>query len=117
MTEDQESTPTAVVDRQVDAYNAGDPDAFAACYGENAVVASLGDGERLAEGREGIRQQWGQLFEANPDLHCEVTDELAIGEFVACRERVTGMGDPVEALAVYRVSEGTIQRVWLGYDD
>ena len=115
MTEDRH--PAAVVERQVDAYNDGDTGAFADCYGEDAVVASLDDGERLAVGREQIEQRWGELFDAHADLHCEVTDEIALGEFVAHRERVTGMGEPAEALAVYRVSDGAIRQVWLGYDE
>lgn len=117
MTDQQGPTPAAVVDRQVQAYNDGDADAFAACYDEDAVVAGLGDGELLAQGREEIRERWGQLFRANPDLHCEVTDELTLGPFVVCRERVTGIEGPIDALAVYRVDGDAIRRVWLGYDE
>lgn len=114
MTADSGLTPSEVVHRQIEAYNDGDSDEFASWYAEDAVVMRLEDGERMAEGREEIRTEWGDLFEAVPDLHCEVTDEVAVGQFVAHRERVTGMDEPLDALAVYLVDDGAIQRVYLG---
>jgi hypothetical protein len=115
MTDDHRS-PDEAVTRQVDAYNEADLEAFADCYAEDAVVRSLGEGERTASGRGQIRDRWGDLFENAPDLHCEVTDRFSVGPFVACRETVTGMGpDAVEAVAVYRVEDGRIQELWLGH--
>lgn len=114
MTADSDLGPAGVVHRQKEAYNDGDADEFAAWYDEQAVVARLEDGERMAEGREDIRDQWAELFWAEPDLHCEFTDEFTMGRFVACRERITGMEEPLDALAVYLVDDGVIQRLWLG---
>jgi len=111
---DEANLPTAVVRRQTEAYSEGDPDAFAACFHEEAVVARLGDDEPVARGRAAIREYYGELFEAVPDLDCTVVDEFGVGEFVACKERVTGTGEPIDALAVYRVVDGLITRLWLG---
>ena len=114
VTEESKSTPEAVVHRQIDAYNDGDVDAFSRCFAEQATVASLEDGEVAATGRDEIREQYGDLFEAVPELRCTVTDEFTVGAFVVGRERVTGIDEPFDALAVYLVQDGVIQRLWLG---
>ena len=114
MTDDQDTTPADVVHRQIDAYNDGDVDEFARCFDERAVIAGLADGEPVAEGRDDIREQYGELFQSVPGIHCEVTDQLTMDDFVVCLERVTGMDEPVEALAVYLVDGDAIRRLWLG---
>lgn len=106
--------PEAVVHEQVRAYNDGDVDAFLAHYADDAVVTELESGEVVADGREELRETYGELFEANPDLHCEVVDRIVHDEFVVDRERLTNFGDgTAEAVGVYRVEDGTIRRLWL----
>lgn len=104
-----------VVDGQLDAYNEGDADAFAASFAEDAVIAPLSGDETDAAGRDAIREQYGELFEAYPDLNCEFSDRLTVGPFDVCHESITGMDEPMQALAVYEVRDGVIQRLWLGH--
>lgn len=52
---------TALASRQLDAYNAGDLDAFVACYHPEVVVRE-GD-EVTVEGREAFRERYTDLFE------------------------------------------------------
>ncbi|MFB6270870.1 MAG: nuclear transport factor 2 family protein [Halobacterium sp.] len=115
MTAESNTTPEAVVGRQTEAYNDQDVDAFVSCYAEDAVIASI-DGERVADGHDEIREEYEQLFEAVPDLRCEVTDEFTVDDYVVCRERVTGTGEPITAVAVYLVEDGAIRRLWLADD-
>lgn len=114
MTDASDSAREGVVHRQTQAYNEGDIDDFAACYGEQAVITKLDEEEIVAEGREDIHSHYGELFEAVPDLSCEVTDEFTVGEFTVCKERVTAGDETLNALAIYLVQEDIIQRLWLG---
>lgn len=113
MTPDSPAPPEDVVRRQTDADNDGDVDAFVACYAEDARILRLDDETPVAAGREAIREEYSDPFEAVPDLACEMTEEFAVGPYVACSERVTGTGEPTTALAVYLVREGAIRRLWL----
>ncbi|WP_435359658.1 nuclear transport factor 2 family protein [Haloarchaeobius sp. DFWS5] len=113
MTEN-EHTPNAVVDRQLAAYNDGDIDGFLDTFAEDAVAANLDDGAVQAAGHAELREVYGYLFENAPDLHCEVESSIALGEYVVHQEHVTGLKEPMDALAVYQVTDGLIRRLWLG---
>ena len=108
-----DAAPAEVIQQQTDAYNDGDIEAFTACYAEDAQIQRLGDETTVAEGHEEIHDEYGELFEAIPDLTCEVTNEFIVGQYVACKERVVGIEEPMDALAVYLVQNGLIQRLWL----
>jgi hypothetical protein len=101
-------TPGAVVvvDRQVDAYNARDVEAFAACFAEDVVIVDAAGVDRT-RGRAQLSEQYGRWFARNPDLHVEILDRIAIGEYVIDEERVTGApeGD-IHAVAIYRIGAG-----------
>ncbi|MFC6838387.1 nuclear transport factor 2 family protein [Halomarina ordinaria] len=114
MSPDPDRRPEAVVKRQTEAYNEGDIEAFTACYAEDAVIERLDAEGVVANGDDEIHDQYRELFEMLPELTCGVTDEFTFGEYVACKERVTGTDDPVVALAVYLVRDDVIQHLWLG---
>jgi hypothetical protein len=106
------SDAAETVDRQVGAYNAGDVDAFAACYAEDLVIVDAA-GTELTRGRAQLIEQYGRWFAANPELHAEIVSRIEIGAFVIDAERVSGTpeGD-MQAVAIYRVDDaGLIDRV------
>ena len=107
--------PEAAVQRQLEATNAHDLQAFLACFAEDAEVHDLPGGVRSA-GRAGLAQAYGTLFKAHPDLHVRATDQILSGGYVIRRERVTGYADrraAREGVVVYQVKEGLIRRVWV----
>ena len=106
--------PVDVVQRQVDAYNARDIEAFLSFYAEDAQLARLATGEVLAAGHETMRETYAAMFEASPELDCSITSRTVSGNMVIDHEFVTGMrgGPPVRAAAVYEVDNGLIRRVW-----
>jgi hypothetical protein len=107
-------SPADVVDRQLAAYNDGDVDAFVAEFADDAVIAGFAEDEPMAVGREEIRAMYGELFETvGPEA--EILDRLALGEYVVDHERVEQGGEEMEAIGVYRVVDGEITGLWLGY--
>jgi hypothetical protein len=100
------------VDRQVDAYNALDIEAFAACYTEEAVIVDAAGAERM-RGRQQLTEQYGRWFARNPRLHVDVLARIAIGPYVIDEEHVTGAPDgDIQAVAIYHVTgDGLIDRV------
>lgn len=100
--------------RQLDAYNARDAEAFAAAYADDVEVFELPAGTRTLAGREALRDRYCGLFAASPALHCRLLHRVVHGCFVVDHEEVTGLrgGDKVFAVAIYEVREALIRRVW-----
>ncbi|AXK73736.1 steroid delta-isomerase [Lysobacter sp. TY2-98] len=106
--------PIAVVQRQLDAYNAHDLDAFMATYRDDAKVWRMPASAPTLDGADAIRTYYRDQRFNIPTLHADLVARTASGHKVVDHERVTGLGDaPVEALAVYEVVDGRIATVWL----
>lgn len=103
--------PAAVVQRQLDAYNARDVDAILATYASDALQfehpATL-----VAAGAEQIGARMAQRFE-EPNLHARLVQRSVMGNLVIDHEVVTrdfpeGPGT-LELVAIYEVRDGKIQ--------
>ena len=113
------NTAQALAQRQLDAYNAHDLEAFVACYAEGVEVRTFpGAGPADFTGHEGIRARYGPLFEKGT-IQAELLSRITIGKTSIDHERVTGLGDErvVFAVASYEVGEGLIQKVWFIRED
>lgn len=107
--------PCAVVQEQVDAYNARDLERFLACHTPDAVILDS-FGSVIYSGLDEMRAGYGPMMEDNPTLHVETPTRLLVGEWVIDEEVVSGItaeGYPPETRAVtaYQVVSGKIQRV------
>ena len=107
-------SPETVVQRQVEAYNARDIEAFLSFYADDVVIRRLPSGEVIAEGWDAMRARWGKRFADNPELHCTITQRIVHGDWVVDHELVTGVESRprIRAVATYEVKNGLIQNVW-----
>jgi uncharacterized protein (TIGR02246 family) len=107
------SDPAQIVDAQIRAYVAGDAEAFAALYAEDAVCAALPSGRVIAAGRADIRKVWGAVF-AHSRRAVTIAQRMIDGRYVIDAEQVTVLatGQLIEATAIYLVGDGLIERVW-----
>ena len=106
-----ELSPEAIVQRQLDAYNAKNMDAWLATYAEDAKQFALG-GELLAAGHAAIRARTAPRF-SEPNLFAKLLSRTVIGNVVIDHEEVTrtfpeGPGH-VELVCIYQVAHGKIQ--------
>lgn len=104
--------PAAVVQAQLDAYNARDLDALMQTYAPDARQFTL-HGPLLAEGIAQIRPRYAARF-LEPDLHARLLSRMVLGNIVTDLEVVTrnfpeGKGC-VEMLCIYEVVDGRIAR-------
>lgn len=109
-----EDRPEAVVQRQLQAYNARDIDAFLATYSDDAELQTLGQNPDV-RGLDAMRRQYAALFAANPKLHCTITRRIVQGRYVIDHEHLTGIDGleaGIDAIAIYEVHRGKIRRVW-----
>ena len=107
-------SPSDAAQRQLDAYNARNIDAFVAAYAPGCVVRAFPSGDVLLEGREAMRAQYGRQFAKCTALHAVLLARVEHECFVIDHEEVTGLHPErvVHAVAMYEVREGLIQNVW-----
>jgi len=103
--------PAAVVQRQLDAYNAHDVEALLATYAADACQYAH-PATLLASGAAAIRARMAARF-ADPQLHAELLQPVVMGAIVIDHERVTSSGADgtlavAEVVAIYEVSDGKI---------
>ncbi len=101
-----------VVQRQVEAYNRRDLDAFLACYAEDARLWRPPD--RLTEaGHDALRRRYRRRFDDAPNLHATIVRRIVLDRFVVDHEHVTGTPEgSFDAIATYEVIDGRIANVW-----
>jgi len=106
--------PVDVVQRQVNAYNARDLEAFVDLYSADVELFNLGERRPFVSGRSDLRQRYGKLFASAPRLHCRILSRIDQGKYVIDQEKVTGLEKDraVQATAIYEVELGRIRRVW-----
>ena len=107
-------TPEAVVQRQLEAYNARDIDALMATYADDVLVYEhpvtlLASGAAQLRERQTVRLQ-------EPNLNAHLVNRIVAGDLVIDFEIVTrtfpeGTGR-LEMVAMYEVDAGKIARAW-----
>lgn len=105
------TSPELVVQRQLDAYNAKDMEAWLSTYAPDARQYELG-GKQLAEGHEEIRARTNPRFSEH-NLHARLIRREVMGSVVIDHEDVTrtfpdGPGR-IELVCVYVVERGLIR--------
>ncbi|MBE1160926.1 nuclear transport factor 2 family protein [Dyella acidiphila] len=109
------SDPVQVVQAQVEAYNAHDIDAFAACYADDVSIVDLSGKHPPIQGIAALKTTYAFLAKVPKAYRVAIVQRSVSGPVVVDHERVLGLpagkGQP-EAFAVYEVRQGKIQRVW-----
>ncbi|GAB3256272.1 nuclear transport factor 2 family protein [Chitinimonas naiadis] len=104
-------SPAAVVQRQLDAYNARDVEALLATYAFDASQYEH-PGKLLATGHPALRERLTARLQ-EPNLHAHLIQRSVMGHIVIDQEIVTrtfpeGPGT-IEMVAIYEVRDGLIQ--------
>ena len=109
----EDNSPLAVVQRQLDTYNAQDIDGFAAVFAEDAEIFSrLGDAEPSMRGRAAIHAAYGKIFREHPMNKSTLMGRMVQGNVVFDHEWITGRDTEFAIMAIYEVREGLITRAW-----
>ncbi len=101
-----------LVQRQVNAYNLKNLEAFVAPYSEDIEIYDL-EGNISCKGKAEMRKQYAPLFEKYPNLHCEIRSRIIQGNTIIDKEYITGIGDyPLEGVAIYCIQNSKIRKVY-----
>ena len=106
-------TPTDLAQRQLNAYNARDIDAFLEPYADDVELYDLPD-KLLSKGKEAMRTRYTTMFERRTNLHCELVNRIVVNNTVIDHERVTVAPDQnsTQAVAIYKIEDGKIRKVY-----
>ncbi|MFK7922696.1 MAG: amidohydrolase family protein, partial [Bacteroidia bacterium] len=106
------NSPEIMAQRQLNAYNQRNIEAFVDCYADS--VAIYGYPDRLFYvGKDKMGPNYSPMFENTPELHCELVNRMVLGNTVIDHENVTGFpkGRIIKAIAIYTVENGKISVV------
>lgn len=106
-------SPSEVVDRQIETYNARDAARFAATYAEDAHVFLMPNLKLAVRGRSALQAHYAANVFVKEGLRAEVVARMVLGNKVVDHEVTHGVApQPIESLVVYEVAENLIQAVW-----
>ncbi|MCH8545246.1 MAG: nuclear transport factor 2 family protein [Cryomorphaceae bacterium] len=108
-------TAVEVVQKQLEAYNAKNLEAFVAVFHPEAALYNLGSDKPIAKGKAELMEVYGRLFEQSPNLRSDVVSRTVIGSKVMDYEVITGrnnQSEPMYLVAIYEVEAGLIRRCY-----
>jgi hypothetical protein len=104
---DSHSSPEAIVDAQLAAYNRRDVEGFLSYYSEDAKLYDHPN-QLTESGKDQLRTRYQRSF-GNKDIRAVIVKRIVFDRFVVDHERITGRPDgPFEAVAVYEIKDGKI---------
>ena len=110
---DTEPSPAALAQRQLDAYNNHDLEAFAACFADDVEAFALPSMELLFSGRDALRERYGPYFASQRPVATLVAPRILQATMAIDAEHVVlSDGRELGAVALYHVEGGLIRRLW-----
>lgn len=102
----------AIVQGQLDAYNAQDLDAHVSFFADDMTIANLREEPNL-RGVAAYRERMGGVFAQYPQNKVELLGRTKIGNKILDHEKVMRAPDvePFEVIAIYTIENGKIKHV------
>lgn len=104
-------TPEDLAQRQLNAYNFRNINAFLETYADDVKVYEFPDKLQF-KGKETMRTSYSQMFNNTPNLHCELVNRIVLGNTVIDQERIQFGKQIIEAIAIYHIENGKIKKVY-----
>ena len=104
-------SPEDLAQRQLNAYNLRNIEAFLEPYADDVEVYMFPNSLQY-KGKETMRKQYAGMFQQVTNLHCELLGRIVQGNIVIDKERVQFGPQKVEAVAIYHIEGGKIKKVF-----
>jgi hypothetical protein len=93
---------------QVEAFNAGNLEAFLDTYSADAIISGMPSGPLV--GSEALRRHYERRF-SRAGVRCDVLDCTTFDDrWVVAHERVTELGEALDVVAIFEIRDGKIAR-------
>jgi imidazolonepropionase-like amidohydrolase len=100
----------AIVQRQVNAYNARNIDGFMATYSQDIEIYDA-KGKLLIKGHKQMREGYEGFFKNTENLYCQIENRIVINNKVIDKEKVRAGKEIIHAVAIYEVEADKIIKV------
>jgi hypothetical protein len=102
----------ALVQAQLDAYNAQDVDALVGFFSDDIVTAEF-NGAVMGQGLAAYRARQADLFAQHPQNRAELVSRMVVGDTVIDQERVLRSPDaaPLDVAVIYSFAGDKIARM------
>ncbi|KGL61719.1 nuclear transport factor 2 family protein [Polaribacter sp. Hel1_85] len=101
----------AIVQKQFDTWNEKDIDNFVKTFSADVKVYEF-QNKIYVDGQKQLHDIFSELFTRSPDLHCEISNRIIIGNIIIDKEVISDkMEDNHEAIVIYEVENGKIFRM------
>lgn len=110
----QQSDVEAIVQANLDAYNAHDLETFMSYFSEEISMYNFNDGLQTANGIAEVRAIYAPYFEASPALHSKILQRTVFDNKVIDHEYITGArgsDEAFEIVLIYEVEDHKIVRM------
>lgn len=108
-----ESSPEALVQAQLEAYNQRDLATFVAQFSDDVCIYRPPATAPVIQGKAAFRDFYQNERFNLPNLHAEIVCRMVVGNKVVDYERISGIRDePFEVMVVFEVNNGLIQAMW-----
>ena len=106
------SANIAIAQKQLDAYNVQDLDAYVTFFTDDCIVSGL-NGTPTETSRDAIKARYAKAFATFPQNKAELKNRIAVGNTVIDHELVIRApgGEQFEIIAIYTFRDGLIARV------
>lgn len=104
------SNPEAIINKQLEAYNKKDINAFIDTYSKDIKLYMFPD-NLISEGHDAMRNQYASMFKKVLDLNAQIVNRMVLGNKVIDKEKVTFNGNTFYAIAIYEVKNEKISKV------
>lgn len=113
----QELATISLIDKQLDAYNTRDIDAFAATYHDDIEIFTLAGGLQY-QGKATLKAKYGAKFARLKYLHATSLTRIVQGQYLVDHELAESASEDkntidksIKVIAAYEVQDGFIRRV------
>lgn len=100
-------TAEQIVQKQVEAYNQKDLNAFMDCYSDDVKIYTFPHTLDV-EGKAKMREQFAQFFNSAQTLHCTIVKRIVKGNRIIDEESVQYNTTTFSGVAIYEVKDGKI---------
>ena len=102
-----------MVQKQINAYNARNVEAFLEPYADDAEIYTFPD-KPEGKGKEAMRKLYAAIFAKAPNLHCEIIGRIIQGNTVIDQESISGLGKTkMTGTVIYQFENNKIKRVYI----
>ena len=111
-----EESPAKIIQKQVEAFNSRNLDAFVSCYTENVKVQRFPN-EKMYQGNDKMRENYDRFFENVKQSSVEVVNRIVLENMIIDEERTMVDGREGHQVAIYKVESGRIASMTFVFPD